>query len=175
MSGAFKVLAATAGGPYPILSVDAQKKLEAELYSRSNERALHDYKLPVMVRGFIAAHDQPATYKMALREAGYLPKLYGRYQGEPVRVVMVSRLGDIGISREDKEHGYFTRCSIYDLTDYAVHMHKGPKKAEPPHDPLVNRHKQMSKRARRRLDNLAALVKDSKEGLSQLTSGPPHR
>ncbi len=97
----------------------------ADRYNRTNEHALLDFDLPALVRGFIAINQGPATETMAIRGAGFMPRLYGTYEGERVRVTMVSRLGDIGISREDKEHGYFERCSIYDLTDFSDEMHPG--------------------------------------------------
>lgn len=108
-----------------VMSPDAQVEPEG----RRNRDVLFDFKLPAIVRGFIACNMGPATETMAIREAGFMPKLYATWTPPPgtiygdkpirVRVVMVSRLGDVGISRKDQEHGYFTRCSIYDLTDFA--------------------------------------------------------
>lgn len=92
------------------------------LYNLSNEHAIYDYQLPAFVRGFLAAHSMSASYSMAMEEAGFMPKLYARWNGIPVRVVMVSRMGDVGISKLDEQHGYFERLSIYELTDYAVTM-----------------------------------------------------
>jgi hypothetical protein len=94
----------------------------AQPEGRRNRDVLHDYKLPAMVRGFIALNQGPATETMAIREAGMMPKLYGTYQGKRVRVVMVSRLGDIGITTIDQEYGYSDRVSIYDLTDFGDEM-----------------------------------------------------
>jgi len=105
----------------------------AEVEGRRNRDVLHDYDLPAMVRGFIAINQGPATETMAIRAAGMMPRLYGTWTPPEdseyaangpirVRVVMVSRLGDIGISSVDKEYGYFTRCSIYDLTDFSDEM-----------------------------------------------------
>ena len=93
-------------------------------YARTNEYAEIDRKLPAFVRAFLILHCLNATWKIVLDEVGIGGdnyRLYGMWAGEPVRVVMVSRMGDIGISRHDQEHGYFTRCSIYDVTDYSQH------------------------------------------------------
>lgn len=95
----------------------------AEPVGRRNEDVLHDFDLPAMVRGFIAINQGPATETMAIREAGFMPRLYASYRGERVRVTMVSRLGDVGVSRKDEEYGYFDRCSIYDLSEFGDEMH----------------------------------------------------
>lgn len=118
-----------------VMSPDAQVEPEG----RRNRDALFDFSLPAIVRGFIAAMDAPATETMAMSEAGFMPKLYANWTPPPgsqygnkpmrVRIVMVSRLGDVGISSKDQEHGYFTRVSIYDLTDFDTQW---DPKAEPP-------------------------------------------
>lgn len=100
---------------------------------RTNSDAMHDHGLPILVRGFLSAHCGSATLINLRQQAGLVPRLYGTWQppqdgswgNDPirVRVVMVSTMGDIGISRKDQETGYFTRCSIYDLTDFADEMH----------------------------------------------------
>lgn len=107
-----------------------------EPYDRSNDHALHDHALPAIVRGFIAINSGPATETMAIEEAGWMPRLYATYQpssepGERVRVVMVSRLGDCGISRKDERYGYFARVSIYDLTDFSDEMYPTAPAARP--------------------------------------------
>lgn len=94
----------------------------AEAPGRRNGDVLFDRDLPALVRGFIALNQGPATETMAIREAGFMPRLYATYQGRRVRVTMVSRLGDVGISHKDEEYGYFTRCSIYDLTEFSDEM-----------------------------------------------------
>jgi hypothetical protein len=91
----------------------------AQPKGRHNRDALTDYDLPALVRGFIAINAGNATETLTIREAGLMPRLYATYQGERVRVTMVSRLGDVGVSRKDDEFGYFARVSIYDLTDFS--------------------------------------------------------
>jgi hypothetical protein len=102
--------------------VAAVEGVSAEAPGRQNRDVLMDFDLPAMVRGFIALNQGPATETMAIREAGFMPRLYATYREKRVRVTMVSRLGDVGISHKDEEYGYFTRCSIYDLTDFADEM-----------------------------------------------------
>ena len=89
-----------------------------------NERAIYDYDMPDFVRAFLAMHALPAMEAWSIRSAGYMPILYGRYNGKPVRVVMVSRFGDVGVTGVDVEFGYYERCSIYEVTEYALAMLK---------------------------------------------------
>lgn len=90
-------------------------------YPRSNDHALHDFSLPAMVRGFIAMNMGPATEVMAIKEAGFMPRLYGTYKEKRVRVVLISSMGDIGVAFKDVDQ-YSERCSIYDLTDFGDEM-----------------------------------------------------
>lgn len=106
---------------------------------KHHRRVLFDFDLPSYVRAYVACNQAPATEVMAIREAGLMPKLYATYTptdgSEPfrVRITMVSRLGDVGVSREDTEWGYFDRLSIYDLSDFDTAMHPGaPAKRKTP-------------------------------------------
>jgi len=87
-------------------------------YNHSTDHALYDFKLPDFVRSFIAIKSMNATCTFAIEDAGHMPTLYGVYLGKPVRVTLVSRLGDVGVSYTDRLHGYDERCSIYDVKDY---------------------------------------------------------
>lgn len=84
-------------------------------YKHSNSHAVCDYNLPAIVRGFLAINLGSATETIAIEEAGFMPKLYGRKDGKACRVIMVSSLGDVGIAYKDVRYGYSLRCSIYDL------------------------------------------------------------
>ncbi len=102
--------------------------LKAQPDHRSNEHALHDFSLPAIVRGFIAINMGPATETMAIREAGFMPALFAKWNGEPVRVTIVSRMGDVGIHRDPREEWtYNERVSIYDLTDFQLTPHINPQ------------------------------------------------
>lgn len=109
-----------------ILEAVVSGGLQAAPKGKANRDALHDFELPSIVRGFIAAHDAPATYTMAMREAGMLPRLYATYEGRRVRITCVSRLGDIGIRYNDEAWGYDRRgLSFYDLTDFDTERFPG--------------------------------------------------
>ncbi|AFU86702.1 hypothetical protein D869_gp212 [Caulobacter phage CcrRogue] len=84
-------------------------------YEASNSRAICDYKLPAIVRGFLALNAGNATETLAIEEAGFMPALYGRKGGKACRVIMVSSMGDVGITFANNRYGYSERLSIYDL------------------------------------------------------------
>lgn len=107
-----------------------------EPYARSNSHALHDHKgLPAIARGFIALNMGNATETMAIEEAGFMPALYGRKDGKACRVIMVSSLGDVGITFKNNRYGYAERCSIYDLDAAAFTLEKPADLPEPPPEP----------------------------------------
>ena len=52
------------------------------------------------------------------------PALFATYQGKRVRVVMASRLGDVGITTDlAAERGYQCRVAVEDLTDFSANQH----------------------------------------------------
>jgi len=104
-------------------------KVQVQALGRTNYDALYDFTLPDYVRAFLAIHQGNAHETSTIELAGLMPKLYGTYEGRPCRVVMVSTLGDVGISFEDKESNYAERVSIYDLTDYRDEMIPGAPSA----------------------------------------------
>lgn len=91
-------------------------------YPKSNQRALHDFNLPAIVRGYIAINQGPATETCAIEEAGFMPHLYAKYNGRDCQVTLVSAMDDIGISWTERldNCGYNERLSIYDLTDFTT-------------------------------------------------------
>lgn len=54
------------------------------------------------------------------------PTLFAKYHGEPVRVVMASRLGDVGITSDlNAEYGYVRRVAVADLSDFTATKSEG--------------------------------------------------
>ena len=107
--------------------------------TKHHRQVLFDFDLPSYVRAFVACNQGPASETMAINEAGLMPKLYATYTPADgsapfrVRVTMVSRLGDVGVSRDDVEYGYFDRLSIYDLSEFDTVLHPGaPAKRKAP-------------------------------------------
>ncbi|AFO71621.1 hypothetical protein CcrKarma_gp226 [Caulobacter virus Karma] len=109
-------------------------------YEVSNSRAICDYKLPAIVRGFLALNAGNATETLAIEEAGFMPKLYGRYKGKACRVIMVSSLGDVGITYHDNRYGYSDRVSIYDLDADAFSLERPADLPAPPPEPVYADH-----------------------------------
>uniref|UniRef100_A0AB74UMS4 Uncharacterized protein n=1 Tax=Caulobacter phage BL57 TaxID=3348355 RepID=A0AB74UMS4_9VIRU len=109
-------------------------------YLKSNEHAIFDRDLPAIVRGFLAINAGNATETLAIEEAGFMPTLYGRYKGKACRVVMVSSLGDVGISFVDQRYGYSERVSIYDLDKDAFSLTRPTDLPDAPPQPVYTDH-----------------------------------
>ena len=108
--------------------------LEADLAAKNNELPsdddplalpgkhcddyIHDFSAPHCLRFFLLINRLPATDALLCRAAGIVPKLFATYEGVRVRIVMASRLGDVGITRRhDAEDGYEKRVLVADLTN----------------------------------------------------------
>jgi hypothetical protein len=58
--------------------------------------------------------------RAAIDQIGDSPVLFARHNGTPVRVVMASRFGDVGISAQlEARHGYSKRVAVDDLTHFS--------------------------------------------------------
>lgn len=80
---------------------------------------INDFKASKALRFFLLINRLPAVEMALCREFGVVPTLFADYNGERVRVVMASRLGDLGISKHlDQEDGYFTRVPVSALTNF---------------------------------------------------------
>jgi hypothetical protein len=79
---------------------------------------IDDESAPASLRAFLARARSPAH--------GYLssepfPKLFADHEGSRVRVVMASRLGDVGITADlAADHGYQKRVGVEDLSKFGV-------------------------------------------------------
>lgn len=80
---------------------------------------IHDFTAPPCLRFFLLIHRLPAVDMMVCREFGVKPKLFATYKDTRVRVVMASRMGDVGITRHlDAENGYQARVMIAALSNF---------------------------------------------------------
>lgn len=71
------------------------------------------------LRWYLLINRLPAVDKYLALEMGVDPKLFALYNGRPVRIVMASRLGDVGITVDlNSDHGYDKRVLIKELTDF---------------------------------------------------------
>lgn len=101
----------------------AVAQAKKDWYPKSNERALHDFSLPAIVRGFIALHQGPATEVLAIEEAGFMPRLYATHEGRACEVTQVSSMGDIGVDYLTPladAPKYARGISVYDLMDFSL-------------------------------------------------------
>ncbi len=81
---------------------------------------INDFRAPMCLRAFLLRHRLPASDGMVLDAAGFNPSLYADYKGERVRVVMASRLGDVGItSNLSAERGYDHRVHVEELANFS--------------------------------------------------------
>lgn len=80
---------------------------------------IRDYHAPKCLRLFILIHRLPALEMALCHECGIKPKLFATHEGKRVRIVVASRLGDLGItSNLEAENGYEMRVMADDLTDF---------------------------------------------------------
>lgn len=80
---------------------------------------IHDFTAPHCLRFFLLIKRLPAMDMMVCREFGVKPKLFATYKDARVRVVMASRMGDVGITHHlDAEDGYQARVMIAALSNF---------------------------------------------------------
>lgn len=80
---------------------------------------IQDFAAPRCLRFFLLVQRMPALDAMLCRSVGVVPKLFATYEGTRVRVVMASRIGDVGITTHlDAEDGYQKRVMVGDLTNF---------------------------------------------------------
>ena len=78
---------------------------------------IEDPAAPGPLRSFLQRARSPAHGHTS---SDPFPVLFATYKGERYRVVMASRLGDVGLSKHfDKDHGYSLRAAVDDLADFS--------------------------------------------------------
>jgi len=86
---------------------------------RHCDRYINDRDFPLALRWFLYVKRVPAGDIQLLIEKTGEPKLFAKYKGDWIRVVMASRLGDIGITTHlEDEYGYSNRVAVSDLSDF---------------------------------------------------------
>lgn len=98
------------------------------LFTKGNphcDEYIEDEAQPTCLRNFLRFQRSPATFKC--ENAHLETMLFARTtagvinlaEGTPVRVVMASRLGDVGITTDlERKHGYQIRVAVAYLTDF---------------------------------------------------------
>lgn len=78
---------------------------------------IDDETQPPSLRAFLDHARSPAHGALC---RGPRPALFANYNGKRVRVVMASRFGDVGITRNlQAEHGYEERVAVADLSGFS--------------------------------------------------------
>jgi hypothetical protein len=81
---------------------------------------IDDETQPECLRAFLDHARSPAHGMM---RDGPRPKLFADYSGKRVRVVMASRFGDVGITRNlTVEHGYDKRVAVASLSNFSAEV-----------------------------------------------------
>lgn len=72
-------------------------------------------------RWFIFVNRLPASLRILARPYITDPKLFADYQGKRVRVVMASRLGNLGITYDlTADYGYKLRVAVDELDNFSA-------------------------------------------------------
>ncbi len=79
-----------------------------------------DLKAPDCLRWFLLVNRLPAIEQWLAERMAGAPKLFADYKGRRVRVVMASRLGDVGITTKlSRDHGYDNRVMVESLSKFS--------------------------------------------------------
>ncbi len=98
---------------------DAAPVQAASEEARDCDSYIDDFRAPSCLRWFLLINRLPADLKALAAEMGVKPRLFASLDGKRVRVVMASRMGDVGVTdRLDAENGYSRRCAVADLIDF---------------------------------------------------------
>lgn len=77
---------------------------------------IDDESAPAVLRRYLERARSPGH---GMQNPEPYPRLFADYEGKRVRVVMASRLGDVGIKTVlSKEFGYETRVAVEDLSNF---------------------------------------------------------
>lgn len=117
-----RLIASATGGAivYPTAS-EEKENAPADLGPQGKhcDDYIHDFTAPHCLRFFLLINRLPAMDMMVCREFGVKPKLFATYKDTRVRVVMASRMGDVGITHHlDAEDGYQARVMIAALSNF---------------------------------------------------------
>lgn len=86
---------------------------------RHCDEFISDPSVPMALRWYLFISRMPAINKAMCHANGVDPILYAKYEGAWVRVVVASRLGDLGITEDlDAKRGYSNRVAVEQLSDF---------------------------------------------------------
>lgn len=88
---------------------------------------IQDPSAPSALRWFLFVNRLPAVDKLLFDENCPQPTLYADYGDGRVRVVMASRLGDVGITRHLDSDQYQERVAVEELSNFSAVIGPGKK------------------------------------------------
>jgi hypothetical protein len=82
---------------------------------------IDDKDSPIVLRRFLRYHRWPATYECLANSIGVKrPQLFATFEGTRVKVVMASRMGDVGITTNlAAVDGYQLRVLVKHLSNFS--------------------------------------------------------
>lgn len=92
-----------------------------ELDGKHCDDFIRDKAQPKCLRKFLLYHRIPAAWLYGRwRDSWGVPKLFATHNGKRVRVVMASRMGDVGITPNlNRESGYADRVLVDKLSEFS--------------------------------------------------------
>ena len=80
---------------------------------------IHDPNFPLCLRYWLLVNRLDAVAGLLITDYKGVPECYATWKGRRVRLVMASRLGDVGITTKlHHENGYEKRVCLGDLSDF---------------------------------------------------------
>lgn len=103
------------------------KKLEEQMnqnlevpYEDHVDSVIYRHDVHNIVKWWVIVNRMSALAKTVAYEAGVNPQLFADFEGRRVKVVMASRLGDVGITHDLKaDHGYSVRVLLKQLSNFS--------------------------------------------------------
>lgn len=86
---------------------------------------IHDHDAPMALRWFLFVNRLQAIDNALCARNGVKPALFAKLDGRWVRVVMASRMGDVGVNENFSAQGYTRRVAVEQLTDFTDKRPKG--------------------------------------------------
>ena len=97
---------------------------------------IHDPTTPNCLKYYLLVNRLPAVDSLIIIASQGSPKCFATHLGKRVRLVMASRMGDVGITDQlDDTHGYQKRVYLEELSDFSTdpynnRIHKDNSNAE---------------------------------------------
>lgn len=106
--------------PQPARDERLVQPVDAPQQPKHCDDYIMDFDAPDCLRWFLLIERLPAIDKwLAHNVLGGRPPCYATYQGKRVKLIMASRLGDVGITENfNAANGYTNRVGVHELSDF---------------------------------------------------------